>query len=211
MSLQGKLIVFEGVDGVGKSTLAQGLAVHLNSAGIPCKYFAFPGREMGTLGYHVYMLHHNLAGFGIKAVSPTSLQILHIAAHIDAIEKTILPTLENGHHVVLDRFWWSTWVYGLVNGVQLRSLETMLDLELIHWGEISPDVAFLISRSEPLREDTPIKQWLELHNRYRELANREAKKYRVEIINNNTSVENTLGNIISITGILFQNELVSDV
>ena len=56
---QGRLIVFEGPDGVGKSTLAEQLTVHLREAGVPCEHLAFPGRQPGSLGHLVYDLHHD--------------------------------------------------------------------------------------------------------------------------------------------------------
>lgn len=46
---QGRLIVFEGLDDVGKTTLAECLIARLNEADIPCKLLAFPGREPGSL------------------------------------------------------------------------------------------------------------------------------------------------------------------
>ena len=90
---QGRLIVFEGLDGVGKSTLAQHLTSRLREVGIPCRFLAFPGRESGTLGRLVYDLHHDAPRLGVSDVNSTSLQVLHIAAHIDAIEGEILPAL----------------------------------------------------------------------------------------------------------------------
>jgi len=73
-------------------------------------------------------------------------------AHIDAVESTILPILNRGEHVVLDRYWWSTWVYGIVGGASPRSLRAMIDLELLHWGKVRPDLLFLVRRKTPLRE-----------------------------------------------------------
>ena len=90
------------------------------------------------MGRLVYDLHHDADDLGLGEINPTSLQILHIAAHVDAIEERILPALRTGAWVVLDRFWWSTWVYGLAFGVPENSLETMIELELLHWGEVKP-------------------------------------------------------------------------
>lgn len=207
MTLPGRLIVFEGADGVGKSTLARKLVDHLNSRGISCRYFAFPGHEPGTLGYHVYLLHHSFSDFGIQSICPTSLQVLHIAAHIDAIERTIVPTLESGCYIVLDRYWWSTWVYGMVSGINRRSLEKMIDLELIHWNRVLPAVVFLISRSEPFFKDPSVEKWRKLDLHYRELATREAAKHRVETIKNDRSMEEALEDLACITSQI-ANELV---
>ena len=102
---RGKLIVFEGADGIGKSVLSQRVAEHLRNNGVSCALLAFPGLEAGTLGRLVYELHHNAAKHGVEAIDPTSMQVLHIAAHIDAIEQKIRPALDSGTWVVLDRFW----------------------------------------------------------------------------------------------------------
>ena len=85
---QGRLIVFEGPDNVGKSTLAGHLTSRLCEAGIRCEQLAFPGNRPGSLGRLVYNLHHNASGLGFGKINATSLQMLHIAAHIDVIERT---------------------------------------------------------------------------------------------------------------------------
>ena len=188
---QGRLIVFEGPDGVGKSTLAEQLTVRLLDAGVPCEHLAFPGRQPGSLGRLVYDLHHDAPGLGFSEVNPTSLQMLHIAAHIDAIEGNILRALRAGTWVVLDRFWWSTWVYGAVYGVPERSLQTMIELEQLHWEQFKPDVVFLVDRpngtpgdGEGLRE--------QIAGRYRKLVQHEQLRSRVVPIHNDSSVENAL-------------------
>src|SRR5688572_21439337 len=118
----GKLFVFEGPDGSGKTTLSMAFAKYLRNKGTDCEHFAFPGREAGTLGKLVHELHHNSALVGVDSLTPSSLQLLHIAAHVDAIESRIVPLLKNGRSIVLDRFWWSTWVYGKINRVSNNSL-----------------------------------------------------------------------------------------
>lgn len=100
MAPPGKLFVFEGPDGVGKTTLSKTFSDYLNATGIQCDYLSFPGRETGSLGRHIYELHHDPNRFGIKAVDPASLQLLHIAAHIDLIGQCILPKLAAGRYVV---------------------------------------------------------------------------------------------------------------
>ena len=101
----GKLIVFEGPDRVGKSTLADALTKKLVELGIPCEHLALPGRIEGTVGRLVDGIHHAPKTFGLHQITPTSLQALHVAAQLDAIERIILPALNMGTWVVLDRFW----------------------------------------------------------------------------------------------------------
>src|SRR5579863_3166654 len=108
----GKLIVLEGPDGVGKTTLAAELGKRLEQRGEPTKVLSFPGRESGTLGGHVYALHHEPQRFKIDSLTAASKQLLHVAAHLDVIESKIRPWIKDSINVVLDRYWWSTWVYG---------------------------------------------------------------------------------------------------
>ncbi len=188
---RGTLYVFEGPDGVGKTELSRRFAAHLEAAGVPCEHLSFPGRDDGTLGKHVYELHHDPGQHGVASVSPTSLQVLHIAAHIDAIESRILPALRSGRSVVLDRFWWSTKVYGLASGVARRTLNTMIDIELAAWEGMKPTALYLVRRHAPLRPE-PIDHWQRCRELYDALAEEEGRRYPVRRIDNDGSIEDTL-------------------
>jgi dTMP kinase len=199
MANVGKLFVFEGPDGVGKTTLASNFAEHIVARGIDCEYMSFPGREVGTLGHHVYELHHDAARFGIASIQPLSVQVLHIAAHIDAIETRILPLLNSGRYVVLDRFWWSTWVYGVVANANRKALAAMIDAERACWGATQPSAAFLITRTASLREIEVEGRWRELCDTYDELAEAESGHYPVHIIRNDLADSEALRQIIDLT------------
>ena len=103
-SSTGKLIVLEGPDGVGKSTLSCALHRKLSQSSLTCEYLTFPGKETGTIGRLVYDLHHEPEKFGLVSLTAASLQTLHIAAHLDVIEQRIRPAINNGKWVILDRF-----------------------------------------------------------------------------------------------------------
>jgi dTMP kinase len=192
---QDKLIVFEGPDGVGKSTLAQWFATHLQESGIRCTLLSFPGREPGSLGRHVYELHHDPATFGINSLSQASLQLLHVAAHIDAIETRIKPLVVDGSTVVLDRFWWSTYVYGRVGGVPLSVLDGMIALERSVWQPLLPDRLFVISRTAPLRPE-PAALWPQWQDAYSTLAKQEAGIYPVIVVPNELGLNQAQGRIL---------------
>jgi dTMP kinase len=158
--MTGRIIVFEGVDGTGKSTLAEMLAKDLDAI-----YYAFPGKEPYTLGSAVYNIHHST----IEAC-PESMQLLHIAAHINALKTRIIPWLAAGKTVVLDRFYWSTYVYGLAYDVPITFLREIIKLELPYWESyLDSAVLFLVTRPEPFdkHDDAKsLKQWHQIHDLY---------------------------------------------
>lgn len=184
----GQLYVFEGPDGVGKSELSSRFAAMLNKKGTPAQLFSFPGKSKGTVGKLIYDLHHSAKSFGVAKISASSMQLLHIAAHIDAIEGEILPALAAGTTVVLDRFWWSTKVYGLAGGSDERLMEKMIEVELAAWGPVWPSAVFLIQRKTPLRSE-PVEQWRVWCQLYERLAAAEQHRTRVLTIHNNDLVE----------------------
>lgn len=192
----GRLIVFEGPDKVGKTTLAKEIVNRLQALGEICEYLAFPGRKEGTLGYHVYQLHHGHENFGIEKINPTSLQTMHVAAHIDAIESYILPTLLSGKSIILDRFWWSTIVYGKFNGVPEPSRNAMVHLEKLHWKDCQPDVAFLIKRNEPLGDELPTNKWQQLVQEYDDFIENQNLNHSYCEVNNQASLEDTTNQIL---------------
>jgi thymidylate kinase len=191
MSTSAALYVFEGPDGVGKSELSRRFAQHLAASGLDCEHVAFPGREEGTLGKHIYELHHDPQRYGIQSMDPTSLQLLHIAAHIDVIEQRILPALQAGRIIVLDRFWWSTVVYGTVSGISRQKLHTMIKLELMAWENIQPTALFFIRRRQPLRSE-PMDQWRRWCDSYERLTVEQAKTYPIHVINNEGTIEESM-------------------
>ncbi|WP_237757819.1 nucleotide kinase domain-containing protein [Anaeromyxobacter sp. PSR-1] len=190
--------MFEGADGAGKTTLSQAFANLLRALGRPCEWMSFPGSDEGTLGGEVYALHHRLLGRTAGNSNPTSIQVLHIAAHIDAIERRILPALHQGRDVVLDRFWWSTWAYGRASGADARSLWAMIRVERAHWRGIAPARVFLLSRPHP--DDASIER-RHLAEEYERLAIRESRRVNVSVVKNEHSAAETVSKIADIAGV----------
>jgi thymidylate kinase len=184
--------VFEGPDGVGKTTLVQGYAEVCRRSGERVAALAFPGNESGTLGHLVYQLHHAPTSVGVMSLTPLSLQVLHVAAHVDAIDRILRPLVADGQTVLLDRYWWSTWVYGVGEGVDRAALDGIIACEKARWGELSPEVVLLLVRNEPLRPEDAGPSWERKLRLYTELAAREAMTVPVRTISNNGSIEEAL-------------------
>lgn len=152
----------------------------------------------------MYDLHHSPQQFGVRRLGAAPLQSMHVAAHLDALENLIFPSLENGKLVILDRFWWSTVVYGSVFGIPPKLMRAIVSSELLAWGSVRPAVAFLIHREQPFNERRPDHTWKKLLNKYFTLAKSERRKYPVRFINNSEKV----GDIVN--GIVIEIEKVTE-
>lgn len=199
MTRPGRLIVFEGPDAAGKSSLVEAVAAKTQaSIATPVDVLSFPGRTPGTLGAHVYAVHHDPHKFRINRLPAASLQLLHVAAHLDAIESDIRPRINAGTTVLLDRYWWSTWVYGVLAGVERDVLDLMISLERRYWGSLLPDAVILVTRSTPLRADTSQDVFAKLQSEYDSLANREEQHHGVIRLNNDGELPATVDRILGI-------------
>jgi thymidylate kinase len=197
MSETAKLIVFEGADAAGKSAISAGVCDAIRRRGTPVRTFSFPGKTPHTLGDLVYRIHHNSRAFGIESLTPASLQSLHIAAHLDAIESTILPLLRQGTSVVLDRFWWSTFVYGVADGISRDVLNALIEAERILWAERPPTVLFYVTRQRPLRQEDD-EEWRRRNEIYRDLLMAEKEKYPIYVIENEGSLQTAISTALAL-------------
>ena len=190
-----QLIVLEGPDGVGKSTISFALYEKLTDSSLECEYFSFPGKENETIGRLVHDLHHEPSMFGLESLSPASLQTLHIAAHLDVIEQRIRPAINDGKWVVLDRFWWSTWVYGRASGIDENMLDALIQPERIQWQGAKPLVLFLIDRSP---DSSGRNDQANIREGYEALFKEEHSQYPVYQIKNDGSVQEALNEILEV-------------
>ena len=160
------LFAFEGPDEVGKTSLASALAERLRYQGFAAEYVALPGHVIGTLGHHVYELHHNPADFGVHELDPTSIQLLHVASHIDQLNRIVIPTLARGGVVVLDRYWWSAPVYAEAFGVPTHVVDALAGLERAVWRDAVARLVFLVRRALPLTQGVALETFKHLRELY---------------------------------------------
>jgi len=184
---KGAVFAFEGPDGVGKSALISTVKKRLNQ--LPVLDLSFPGRVPGTLGSHIYALHHQHDVYGIREMTADARQLLHISAHVETIITLVRPHVASGGVVLLDRYWWSTWVYGVLSGVPRSSLKRMIALEQFYWKRLLPKTVFLIHRSEAEIAAPDRVDFKSRSDQYDILAKIEAKRTRVVPVENSGDIE----------------------
>lgn len=134
---RGKLYVFEGVNGVGKTTQVKLLEKSLEDLGLPVISAREPGGVPIAEEIREFLI--SLPPGVIKAEEECELYYL---ARSFLVEGVVEPALSVGKTVILDRFEGSTQVYqGILGGVSFEVLERCRRQYL---GGIRPDITFLL-------------------------------------------------------------------
>jgi dTMP kinase len=95
---RGKLITIEGLDGAGKSTLAETLTDALSARGHRVQLLREPG------GVELSEQIRTLVKDPALAVAPRAEALLYAAARAQLVQQLLAPLLERGELVLLDRF-----------------------------------------------------------------------------------------------------------
>lgn len=133
---KGLLLVFEGIDGVGKSTQARAVAEALRARG----HEVVASREP-TDGPHGRRLRESAT---TGRLDPAAELELFIADRREHVAQLILPSLARGAVVVLDRYYFSTAAY---QGARGLSWEAILEAneafapepDLLVWMDFPPE------------------------------------------------------------------------
>ncbi len=102
---RGTLIVFEGIDGTGKSTQCGLLAKSLTDRDVPNIALAEPTR--GTWGTKI----RRLLSEGRQGISPQEELSWFVNDRKEDIELNIMPALQDNKVVLMDRYYFSTAAY----------------------------------------------------------------------------------------------------
>ncbi len=134
---RGKFITFEGLDGCGKSTQLEKLAIALRERGIDAVTTREPGGTAIGERVREVLLSSRTAGLDAHAE-----MALMFASRAQLIAEVILPALDSGKWVLCDRFTDSTEAYQ-GGGRQLGS-ETVLRLHGLLCGGLWPELTILM-------------------------------------------------------------------
>lgn len=114
------LISFEGIDGSGKSTQVKLLENYLRSRGMKVLALREPGGVATAESIRTLLLKSQ------NEIHPTAELLLFAASRAELCEALILPALQKGTIIILDRFYDSTTAYqGFGRGLDLDMIATV--------------------------------------------------------------------------------------
>jgi len=116
--MSGKLVVFDGQDGCGKSSICRAVASALTALDVPHQVLAFPSRDSAVGGLIRDVFD------GKAKVHPYAMMWLFVAEGVD-MEPTITELLKQGKIVLLDRH---TAISGIVYQTKMH---TRRDLDAV--------------------------------------------------------------------------------
>jgi dTMP kinase len=133
---RGRLIVFEGVEGAGKTTQIKLLAERLAAVGVVARGVREPGGTPVGDDIREILLHPE------KEITAATEALLFMASRAELVSRELLPALNDGVIVLVDRFFLSTYAYqiagrGLDEG-QIRSANHLATSGLV------PDLTLLL-------------------------------------------------------------------
>lgn len=134
---KGKFIVFEGIDGAGKSTLSKMLAAKLSQGGSPThETFEPTNSPIGSV-------IRNILGRRILADEQT-IAALFLADRLDHIKNEVngmLKQINKGRTVICDRYYLSSYAYHVPH----VSLDWIIEANDVCRTLLKPDVIFFIN------------------------------------------------------------------
>jgi dTMP kinase len=174
---RGKLIVFEGGEGSGKSTQLQAIEEWLKQSPLLDEFAGvLTTREPGGTGLGVKIREALLTpDFSVGLIAPTAELLLYAADRAQHVEYWLEPALEAGFIVLCDRYTDSTIAYqgdgrGLGLGLicQLNEIATGgLKSDLTIWLDVEPELGLARAKAAAGQLDRIEQADLDFHQRVR--------------------------------------------
>ena len=189
---KGKLIIFEGIDGSGKTTLIKLLMEQLKSKGQNVTYLKMPSERMKNL--KVFNDYDNSLNNDVRnTINLTNLTIMVSGDRLISQDEVIIPSLKRGEIVICDRYCFTGYV---------RCSEDII--YEISKRFIEPNIVFLCDCSPKIAKNRIMQRDNEKNNYYNEqdvILQREkflelAKLYNFCIIDTSKDIEYCLSQII---------------
>ena len=135
--MTGKLIVVEGIDGTGKSTLIDAVKEKFAAVSRPAVWVRDPGSTPISTAIRQLLLDPRNT-----AIQPLTELLLYCASRAQLIGEVIRPALTRGETVFSDRFYYSTLAYQGAHGILPADKLRTLIVEAAEM--LTPDLVILL-------------------------------------------------------------------
>jgi dTMP kinase len=132
----GRLIVFEGGEGSGKSTQLRHLAAALDERGVAHRAFREPGGTALGSEIRQLLLHRD------EEIDPRAEALLFMASRAELVAREVRPALARGEVVLLDRFFLSTYAYQIAG--RALPADSVRSANHLATGDLVPDLTLLL-------------------------------------------------------------------
>ncbi len=123
LKYNGKLIVLEGPDGIGRSTQIALLREWLEASGYAVYASGFKRSELASRGIEAAKQGHTLGNL--------TMALFYATDFADRLEREIIPALQAGFIVLTDRYVYSLMARSMVRGVDKTWLQSLLGVALV--------------------------------------------------------------------------------
>lgn len=134
--MNGFWIVFDGIDGSGKGTLAREIKAWFIEMGFPKSKIIVTAEP--TNGFFGKKVRELLKSNVDPSVNANQFLELYVYDRREHVEKEIIPALSDGKIILSDRFKYSTFVYQSLQGVSFEKIFAL------HRGMPSPNLVFIL-------------------------------------------------------------------
>ncbi|MBI5229299.1 dTMP kinase [Candidatus Micrarchaeota archaeon] len=196
--MDGRFIVFEGMDGCGKGENTKRLASFLFDRSKEYDFIVVTHEP--TYGKHGVQIRKLLKSETDPYRSADKLLELYVKDRIEHLKEVITPSLKEGAMVICDRYKYSTLAFQQTQGIPLEKIIKM------HDGMPVPDVVFILDippegALERLRERTAVEKFeklefmKKLRENYLKLVD-QLPKEKIVVINASKSRESVFESIV---------------
>lgn len=136
--MNGKLIVFEGPDGSGKTTILKKVNEKLTDEGYKLKLVREPGGTDISEKIREIIIDNDNVNMAAKTES-----LLFAASRAQLVEEKLRPALENGEIILCDRFVLSSLLYqGVGRGLGIDEVKAINDFAI---GDVKPNLTIFFN------------------------------------------------------------------
>ncbi len=203
MSKKGKFIVFEGVDGSGKTTISRMLQEKLEALDVPIHHTCEPTRNpVGSLIRQIITRQ--------VSTNEQTIGALFLADRLDHIQHPdygMLQYLESGNHVISDRYYYSSYAYHVPH----LSMDWVIEANQLCADLLRPDIVFFLDipvevtlkRISDNRNENDLfeteERLTQVRNNYQEAIRRQGKLDNVVIIDAQGTIDQVFKQILAKT------------